>query len=273
MKNGLRHGSVLSPRLYCFYSDKLNKILNESGIGCHVNSMAMNNFSYADDIVLLCPCAAAINGLLSICYKFALTHYITFNVDKTEAMVILPKNSNICNLPDIILAGTKIKYVTQFKYLGHIISASFRDDIDIIKEIRNLHARGNTIIKQFKNMNGDVKVQLFKSFGYPLYCASLWSTYKVATISRLRVSYNSILRRLLGVKLWNSEQERVESMTELFAVRGIKSLTDLLKDVTENCSKRIEESDNSLLMSLINSDARHISRQWHHWYEVSNIIA
>ena len=229
----------------------------------------MNNFSYADDIVLICPCAAAINDLLKICYNFALSHYMTFSTEKTVAMTILPRSSYIYTLPDIKLAGSKIKYVEQFKYLGHILTSNFRDDDDMIKEIRNLYARGNTIIKQFRNVNDYVKVQFSKTFCYPVYCASLWSTYRVATVSRLRASYNRILRGLLGVKLWNAELERVESMTELFSTTGIKSFPDLFKFLSENCVRRIEESENSLIKCILNSDARMLSALWIHWIELT----
>ena len=86
------------------------------------------------------------------------------------------------------------------------------------------------------------------------------------------MSYNSILIRLVGLKLRKSEQEHVERMTELFAGHDIKSFPDKLKDVADNCTKRIEKSDNFLIKCFVNSDARHISRQWHHRYEVSTII-
>ena len=55
--NGLRQGSILSPYLFNVYVDQLNIILAKSGIGCHVADKAFNNFSYADDLVVLAPSA------------------------------------------------------------------------------------------------------------------------------------------------------------------------------------------------------------------------
>ena len=144
------------------------------------------------------------------------------------------------------------------------------DDEDIVKENRNLYARGNTIIRTFKNMNNDVKLQLFKTYCYPLYCLSLWSTYRVKTISRLRVGYNSIFRHLLGIRLWNEELERVESMSDLFLAHDIKSFPDLYKFISSNSVKRIENSENSLVSGLLNSDAKLYSRQWEHWERLVN---
>ena len=160
----------------------------------------MNNFSYADDLVLLCPCAFALNELLDICSIFAKTNYIKYNIKKTECMCILPHNLKMKRLPDIYLDNSIINYVNQFKYLGHLLNADFTDDDDIGKELRHLYARGNALISKFKNTKSEVKIQLFKSYCYPLYCASQWSSFKVATIRRLRSGYNAILRRLLGVR-------------------------------------------------------------------------
>ena len=101
MSNGLRQGSVLFPKFYCIYSDKLNKKLNESGIGCYIKGVAMNNFSYADDLVLLCPCATALNELLLICSEFAERNYMTFNTIKMECMYIDSRESKILTPPKI----------------------------------------------------------------------------------------------------------------------------------------------------------------------------
>ena len=64
MHNGIRQGSVLSPHLFSLYVDELNVMLNSSGVGCHIAGVAANNFSYADDLALVCPSAAALSGLL-----------------------------------------------------------------------------------------------------------------------------------------------------------------------------------------------------------------
>ena len=265
MTNGLRQGSVLSPKFYCIYSDSLNKKLNQSGIGCYIKGVAMNNFSYADDLVLICPCAAALNGLLSICDKYAKTNYTTYNTKKTECMLICSKDCKLVTPPDIILNNCTIKYVSKFKYLGHIISNTYTDDDDIIKELRNMYGRGNTIINQFKYMTLDVKVQLFKSFCYPIYGASQWSNYRAGSLRRLRVGYNAILRRLLGIRLWDPEEERLGSMSAIFVNTGVRTFPELIRSISYNCMERIQLSDNSLIQCLITSEAKAYSRQWSHW--------
>ena len=79
MRNGIRQGSILSPYLFNLYVDDMNKRLNSAGIGCYIGNEAANNFAYADDLVILAPCAAALNDLISICVDFSKDNYIIFS--------------------------------------------------------------------------------------------------------------------------------------------------------------------------------------------------
>ena len=70
--------------LFCFqynFVDGLLLELSRSGIGCFWGSVFAGAFCYADDIVLLAPCASALRIMLDICNSFAtyassICHYI-----------------------------------------------------------------------------------------------------------------------------------------------------------------------------------------------------
>ena len=84
VSNGVRQGSVLSPILFLVYLDSLLVDLSKSGVGCYWGSFFAGAFGYADDVVLLAPCAAAQRIMLSICSRFALSHKLEFNASKTK---------------------------------------------------------------------------------------------------------------------------------------------------------------------------------------------
>ena len=45
----------------------------------------------------------------------------------------------MCNsFPNFVLGGQPLQSVSEFRYLGHIITNSLCDDADIHREIRNL---------------------------------------------------------------------------------------------------------------------------------------
>ena len=127
------------------------------------------------------------------------------------------------------------------------------------KEMRKLCYRGNSLVRKFKFCNEDVKCTLFRSFCYSLYCASLWSCYKAETYQRLRVNYNNIMRRLMGVPLYSSA-------SFLFGSNGVKTLNELIRTVQYSLMKRVETSKNTLIQVLLQSDATRnsaIRQRWH----------
>ena len=71
--------------------------------------------------------------------------------------------------PEIRLSNRPLQLVKNFRYLGHIISCDFKDDLDIKREIKNINVRGYVIIRKFGFLQLDVKCELFKTYCYPLY--------------------------------------------------------------------------------------------------------
>ena len=69
-------------------------------VGCYWGSLFVGALAYADDIVLLAPCASALRHMLSTCSSYASGHGLIFNVNKTQ--LICFRNSKSCNfLPTI----------------------------------------------------------------------------------------------------------------------------------------------------------------------------
>ena len=91
-------------------------------------------------------------------------------------------------------------------------------------------------------------------------------------MNRIRVGYNKIFRSLLGIKLWNEEQNRVESMSRIYEDAGVRSLTELNMYSAASCMNRIIHCGNPLIQCLISSDAYIQSRQWNHWNKMINIF-
>ncbi|KAG0720336.1 hypothetical protein GWK47_048720 [Chionoecetes opilio] len=91
------------------------------------------------------------------------------------------------------------------------------DDDDIIKQTTKLLVVGNTLQRKFSYCCREVKMELFRSHYYSIYCNSLWSRFRVATLNRLKVCHNDILKRLLGLPRWCSS-------SLAFARNGVNSL-------------------------------------------------
>ena len=60
--------------LFYVYLDGLLEELSDSGAECYWGSMFSGAFCYADDIVLLAPCASALRSMPNICSSYANSH-------------------------------------------------------------------------------------------------------------------------------------------------------------------------------------------------------
>lgn len=64
-----------------------------------------------------------------------------FNTSKTVCMVFTPtvrSKSLRLQFPSFAVDGSDLKFVTQFKYLGHVIEDDLHDDADILRDVREL---------------------------------------------------------------------------------------------------------------------------------------
>jgi len=89
------------------------------------------------------------------------------NVNKTVCMVFNPKEKFkvVCNnFPCFSADGKTIQFVTEFKYLGHVITCFLSDDKDLQREMRNMYIRTNALLCRFGKCSKKVQVKLFGSY-------------------------------------------------------------------------------------------------------------
>ncbi|KAG0718217.1 Variant surface antigen E [Chionoecetes opilio] len=129
------------------------------------------------------------------------------------------------------------------------MSHDMSDDDEIIKQTTKLLVVGNTLQRKFFYCSREVKMELFRSHCYSIYCNSLWSRFKVAALNRLKVCHNVILKRLLGLPRWSSS-------SLAFAKNGVSNLDVIRRHSAFNLSRsRVELSVNSIITSVRQSSA------------------
>ena len=121
-----------------------------------------------------------------------------------------------------------------------------KDDTSIRQQCRGTYTRGNIIIRNFRTCNADVKCQLFQSYCTSFYCTSLWSSYNVDTLERLKVAYNRTFRILMGL-------HHRSSMSENFIRRGLNPFKVVIRKLTFSFRNRVLRSDNCLLKTIVDS--------------------
>ena len=246
VKNSVRQGGVLSPYLFNVYTDDLSEQLSNSKIGCYFNDVLVNHLMYADDAVLIAPSASGLQTLLLICEKYASLCDILFNERKTVCMCVKPKCFKQLVPPEILLNGKPLKYVHRQKYLGIIVDEDQRDDCDMNNQLRNLYARGNLIIKNFKNCSVEIKCLLFKAYCTNIYCCQLWHSFNKESLRRLKVAYNRIFRILFGL-------EHRTSMSAAFIEHDVAHFNVLLRKTIYGFKCRLLKSSNFLIQTVFNA--------------------
>ena len=147
-----------------------------------------------------------------------------------------------------MMNGKIINEVLYVKYFGHYICANMKDDMDIMRQCRQLYAQGNVLARRFHMCTDNVKITLFRSYCSSLYTSQLWWKYRVLSIKKMYVSYNNAFRMLFRLR-------RDCSASGMCATRNVSSCPALIRNLVFRFMQRVQESPNAIrLQSICSSD-------------------
>ena len=150
----------------------------------------VNSLSFADDMVLLAPTVTALQTLLEVCCSYAGPHDIVYNTTKTVCMLVRPKKSQGRYSTRVRVGNEELSFVEEFCYPRHAMTADCRDDNDIKNQFMRQKAVGNILVRKFSFAPIEAKIQLFKSYCYPIYGCALWRHSYQNSIRKLTVSFS-----------------------------------------------------------------------------------
>ena len=133
MKRGVVQGCVLSPDLSSIYGQTIiNKIISE--LGFKVNGTPLFNIRYTDETVIIAEDEDSLKQLLTKLKQESEKMGLNINKKKTEVQVISKrKTMPICNIE---LDGQQKEKVSQFDYLGSMITSDCKCNKEINRRIR-----------------------------------------------------------------------------------------------------------------------------------------
>uniref|UniRef100_A0A2H1VMX5 SFRICE_016013 n=1 Tax=Spodoptera frugiperda TaxID=7108 RepID=A0A2H1VMX5_SPOFR len=232
--NSRMQGGLSSPSLFNLYENALVEELSSMRVGCYVDGVCCNNFSYADDMVLLAPSIGALRKLLAVCESFVALH--------TVCMVFKWGNKDPL-IQVIFLNGVSLNRVRQFKYLGHWVTDDLKDDVDMERERRALSVQANMLARRFSRCTDAIKITFFKAYCTSLYTGSLWVNYTQRAYYALRIQFNNAFRALLRLP-------RFCSASAMFADAHIYGFTALWRKKTASFVSRLRGSHHSILSAI-----------------------
>ena len=156
---------------------------------------------YAYDLYIISLSSAGLQKLLSICYEYCACHSITFNVKKSVCMFFKCTVNKHCDNSTVFLIGNHIDFVQEVKYLRVLLNSSMKTSIDVSRQTRKFYEQTNMLLRNFRHCSNEVKCSLFKSFCTNMYCCPLWFNFTSSSVKKLKYSCNSVLRRLLCIRM------------------------------------------------------------------------
>ena len=137
--------------------------------------MCNRYYNYADDLVILSPSVSGLSELMQVCGLYGLNHDIKYNSKKSAVLIRKSKYMKMFDVPSFKINGETIQEVDNVKYLGHFISNTLRVDKDILRQCRQLYARGNTLLRKFSMCSTEVRLTLLKTCIHVyMYTAQMW---------------------------------------------------------------------------------------------------
>ena len=125
--------------------DDFSTNLNTCNVGCLSGTMMVNHLMYADDLVIFCTSAIGLRKLLEVCEQYSNNHAILYNHKKSAVMIYRNEFTRNVVAHLFKVNDSIIPEVSHVKYLDHFISNDGRDDLDIMRQRRQLYVQGNML--------------------------------------------------------------------------------------------------------------------------------
>ena len=181
IKNGVKQGAVLSPRLFCVYTDDLFTLLRKKRTGCWVNGIYIGIVGYADDLLLLSPTLEGLQEMVKTCEDFAHNHNLKFSTStdikkcKTKCMAFTKRK---IDLKDIKLNGKVLPWVTSAKHLGCKLTNNINGlSKDILEKRAQYINRANELDQEFYFAHAKTRVMINNIFNTSFYGSQIWDLF------------------------------------------------------------------------------------------------
>lgn len=199
IQRGVRQGCVLSPLLFLLVLDSVMVQTNSEareGIQWHLNKR-LHDLDYADDICLMSHSIGGIQEKINRLNYNSEKVGLKINLRKTKIMRVATTN-----ISPISIDGNAIEDVTQFIYLGSVISKDGGADADVtsrINKARHAYAALGRVWRS-SQISKKQKLRIFNTSvkSVLLYGCETWKVTHTLS-SRLQVFLNKCLRRILKI--------------------------------------------------------------------------
>src|SRR6218665_3562197 len=204
---GVRQGCGLSPYLFNLILETMMSFaLKSTEAGARVGGQTVNNLRFANDIDLVAEDDGQLQELTDEVHSSSQRFGLKINVEKTKTMTKGKQQRTV----EIKIEGETLEQVTEFIYLGGVITEDGRCTKDIKRSFGLASAMFGTMNKVWRsnNITTATKVKLYGTLVIPvmMYGSECWCLRKEDE-RRILLAEMSWLRRILG----RSRRDRIRN--------------------------------------------------------------
>jgi hypothetical protein len=148
-------------------------------VGCHIGLLFVGALAYADDLVLIAPCASVMRHMLQVCDDYAAQYTVLFNATKFKCLCRHPVGTlkhrlgnSVPQLP-FYIGSQAIEFVAKWPHLGHIISNNCDDADDILTKMSFI-GQANKVLHNFRDVDCVTKTKLVNAYCTSFYGAEIY---------------------------------------------------------------------------------------------------
>ena len=202
IRNGVKQGAVLSPSLFCVYTDSLFGILRKKRTGCWIDNMFVGIVGYADDLLLLSPTMDGLQEMVKTCEEFAQVHNLRFSTHhilqkcKTKCIAFTKKKTV---LRSILPNEKELSWVESALHLGCKITNNIHGlPKDIMEKRAQYINRVNELNQEFYFADTLTRIKINNIFNTSFYGSQIWDLFNQES-ERVEKTWNTSQRVLLRI--------------------------------------------------------------------------
>ena len=213
IRRGVRQGCIISPILFNLYTEYMMKEFQDEVKGIKIGGQNFTNFRYADDAVFVSDEEAELQNIVTKVDEVCKDYGMEMNVKKTKTMAFSKTGKVHCK---IVVNGTTLEQVSQYKYLGSWITEDGRCEMDTKTRIamaKDAFWKHKELLRG--NINLQVKKRMLHCYVFPVlkYSCESWTMNKDLS-RRINAFEQWCYRRLLKIK-WTDKVLNTEVLRRI----------------------------------------------------------
>ncbi|GBP81979.1 Intraflagellar transport protein 80 homolog [Eumeta japonica] len=199
IQRGVRQGDPISPKLFSVVLEMIFRNLEWEYMGLNINGEKLNHLRFADDLILFSENSKGLEKMLQQLSDESEKAGLTMNLSKTKIMT----NAEPTDLDTVRVNNEEIELVTEYIYLGQLISPTNTMNKEIDRRITNTWKKYWSLSEIMKNKEMSLKSKriVYNMCILPCltYGCQTWALTQQLS-NKIKVCQNSIERSVVGVK-------------------------------------------------------------------------